>query len=172
MPKVITFSQLFPASHAHAGVPTWFVERIWHGLRGQFDSEMMHAYLDEQDKKLWEINRISWLALKGIAPKIHTIRAGHSRKVGDVFAPRIWSGKPYASKQVQFAPDLTMRHIVNFERTADRRILLNETDCTFHATTIADNDGLTLDEFWAWFDKPFIGQVLIWAEENPYTRML
>lgn len=38
--------------------------------------------------------------------KYHTIRAGNRFKKGDYFSPRIWTDKPYASKQYQFHPDI------------------------------------------------------------------
>lgn len=170
MPKVITFSRAFPASHANAGTPTWFVERIWHGLRAQFDNETLHLYIDPHDKELWDINRVNWFSIKNIAPKIHTIRAGRTRKAGDVFSPRVWSGAPRKSKQVQFAPDITIHHVVDFERTAGGHILLNGIDATFDKMKIAENDGLTLGEFEAWFSEPFIGQIVIWEKENPYSK--
>lgn len=43
--------------------------------------------------------------------KEHTIRKGKRWKVGDKFSPRIWSGKPYKSKQIILAPDTEIKQV-------------------------------------------------------------
>jgi hypothetical protein len=99
MSRVITFSRYFPAHHPRCGESTYFVEKIWASLETSF--------LDQ----LADEDRIfnPRLSLDVFAPKHHTIRAGHRFKAGDWFSPRVWSGKPYNSKQIQFAPDIQVK---------------------------------------------------------------
>lgn len=164
---VITFSTTFPKYHPSAGEKTRFVERIWAGLLPVFGEEEMHAYLDEYDGDLWDISYLNWLRINKVVPKIHTIRSGHRWDKGYKFSPRVWSGKPYCSKQVKFAPDLTITDVPNFVMTPNRNIWIGQKDRTLEANSIACYDGLLPKDFWAWFPKPMDGQVIIWGE-NPY----
>jgi hypothetical protein len=107
-----------------------------------------------------------------LTPKYHTIRAGHHFKVGDFFSPRVWSGKPYASKQIQFAPDIAVKKVWDFE-IRDYRYWLNRKwigSTSDKMLEIAINDGLGLDDLHSWFKypKPFYGQIICWNENINY----
>src|SRR6185312_11465979 len=108
MSKVLTFSRTFPAYHARAGEPTYFVEKIWKFLWDNEKSnynpvrEYFQCY-DEVFPVNYEDEKEN---IHHHAPKVHTIRAGHRWKVGDKFSPRVWSGKTYCSKQITIAPDI------------------------------------------------------------------
>lgn len=82
---VITLSNVFPATHPKAGIPTGFQHKLQAALNGWKD----HAFI-----------------------KLHTIRANYQLwekrfeqiKRGDAcLSIRQWSGKPYASKQIEIA---------------------------------------------------------------------
>lgn len=157
--RVITFSRQFPAKHPRAGEPTFFAEKIVRslGLHNQYISEQKHTCLNDFSMALDE-------------PKHHTIRAGSRWKVGDQFSPRIWSGKPYASKQIEIAPPITIVKIWRFEAFSEL-FLLNGKPFDVTSSDIPENDGLSTDDFLNWFDihpkkdgTHFIGQILCWNE--------
>lgn len=110
--------------------------------------------------------------------KHHTIRRGYRWKVGDKFSPRVWSGKPYQSKQIIIAPDIEIKKIWDVEifmlegrlhagipeaNNIHRLLPLNQ---------IAKNDGLTFEDMRDWFNvkegKHFHGQILCWNENIEY----
>jgi len=102
-----------------------------------------------------------------IMPKKHTIRKGKRWKVGDKFSPRVWSGRPYASKQIIIAKDMTIERVLDIE--IDKLGFININGDYYNQITQCDylamNDGLEKDEFASWFDSnklPFSGQMLIW----------
>src|SRR3989304_2910881 len=104
MARIITFSTTFPSYHPRRGELTYFREKllIGFGLSG-YDMKSFPITLDYKSEKEW------WWA------KYHTIRAGNRWKVGDMFSPRVWSGKPYNSKQIIIAPDIEVMKIWDFE---------------------------------------------------------
>ena len=115
--------------------------------------------------------------------KKHTIRAGNKWKPGDMFSPRTWMGKPYRSKQHKIVP-----HDVEVKKVWDVRIypsitpdgppviaIKNEAGSYLiqpHKVgkEIAKNDGLSLEDFKAWFDNEegFVGQIVCWDESVEY----
>lgn len=159
MSKVITFSRTFPSYHPRAGQPTFFVEKILAGLSD------MH-YPDFKIPK--EFKNYDWYEYYNCnQPKYHTMRAGHQWKVGDKFSPRIWSGKPYNSKQIIIAPDIEIKKVWDFE-IKNNMVLVN--DKSTIAELIAINDGLNNKDFKEWFQfpKPFEGQIICWNESIEY----
>lgn len=172
MARVITFSRTFPAYHPKAGQPTHFVEKFWESIKIQ-DLNPIQGLGDEKQRFCFET----------FAPKHHTIRAGSRWKVGDMFSPRVWSGKPYNSKQIIIAPDIEVKKVWDFEMIPD----LHWDECMYKSkdfivdadrlNAIAKNDGLTLTEFAQWFAgsgmmsskrKPFTGQIICWNESVNY----
>jgi hypothetical protein len=164
MSKVITFSRFFPAYHPKKGEPTYFVEKIARGLHQQgvrpfdipdeiFSTEMYYL----------------------IDGKHHTIRAGNRWKVGDKFSPRVWSGKPYNSKQIIIAPDIEIKKVWDvlimngpdwFEVMINGKDYLNDGWSLF---LLAQNDGLRLDDMMNWFkDDIFAGQIICWNDSINY----
>lgn len=173
MSKVITFSRVFPAYHPKAGQPTFFVEKI-------LNSFLMGGntiYTEDTG-----IDFLKSLSREMFNPKHHTIRAGSRWKVGDKFSPRVWSGKPYNSKQIIIAPDIEIKKIWDFEI-----IQATEFECdwyinskpifsdTFHK--LAQNDGLLIKDMSDWFIPDiskvksriiFKGQIICWNENIEY----
>ena len=116
MSKVITFSTTFPTYHPKAGEPTFFVEKIWESIRtkSNIDSPQYHYCKFEFDLMHW----------MKYSPKHHTIRAGNRWKAGEKFSPRVWSGKPYNSKQITIAPDIEINKVWNIE-IINKSIIIN-----------------------------------------------
>jgi len=156
---VITFSLKYPTTHPMKGAKTFFVEKIWAGLLPIYGEEVMNTYLKPHDGILWDIKRVKMYSDN---PKIHTIRKGFNRSKGGIFSPRVWSGKPYTSPQIQFAPDLsiTAAHLFNIDEK--KNILID--GAPEKIDVVAANDGLSTDNFMSWFEKPMSGQVICWNE--------
>ncbi len=161
--RVITFSRFFPAYHPRKGEPTYFIEKIWAGLADTTDR--MQGAVDMDFHEYYNCQ----------SPKWHTIRAGNRWKVGDMFSPRYWSGKPYCSKQEFITEPLEIKKIWTFEIGTTGTYALNE-DYSISLTAkqvieIATNDGLHVNDFFAWFEKskkPFYGQIICWNENINY----
>lgn len=170
MSRVITFSRTFPSYHLKAGQPTHFVEKVYKSILKPTD----HVPITGIEESL------SLFALTNANPKHHTIRAGHRWKAGDWFSPRVWAGKPYSSKMIQFAPDIQILKtwdidIIGTDWYLDGR---HEyiTGWRMSKDTIALNDGLSPDDFYDWFTmspdfkkkQEFFGQIICWHESIEY----
>lgn len=173
----MTFSRVFPAYHPKAGQPTYFVEKIWNSF---FEEAFGERFFMPFEEDLWPMNRsipydiymeFRDSLVKGRAekftPKYHTIRSGKRWEVGDKFSPRVWSGKPYKSKQIIIAPDIEIVKLWDFE--VDRCGVISvggfydfSDDPESNYETLAKNDGLTEMEMLQWFNKPMTGQVICW----------
>lgn len=161
MSRVITFSRVFPSYHPRAGEPTHFIDKIYAGL-----ADTVPGFKIPNDANaFWD-----WHEYYNATPKYHTIRAGHRWKVGDKFSPRIWSGKPYNSKQITFAPEVEVKKVwdVEFDEDGCFWVFSDKERGAKILHKIARNDGLTLDDLMAWFNKPFTGQIICWNENINY----
>ena len=105
--------------HSKRGQPTYFQEKLWAGL-----ADILPDFQIPNRCIGWD-----WHEYYNGFPKYHTIRSGNRRKVGDKFSPRIWSGKPYNSKQITIAEDLEIKKVWDFmkcplsgERSEERRV--------------------------------------------------
>ena len=156
MSKVITFSEKFPSYHPKAGEPTFFVEKFWASIKVPLPVSVHAEQLEA---------RVRNLMLGNFTPKHHTIRMGNRWNVGDKFSPRIWSGKPYNSKQIIISDDQEILKIWNIESSGNNHIYINDKSINvFDVDRLAYNDGLTTSELMAWFKypAPFKGQILCW----------
>lgn len=161
--KVMTFATRFPVKHTRAGQSTHFVEKICKGLL-------------EQGHKLPE--GIEGFTIPDVKPKWTTIRGGYRWRVGEQFSPRIWSGTPRRSKQIEFAEPITIVKIWKF--------IMYDSDCFINGkalsidqeTGVALNDGLERTDFLEWFrlhpkriyvePSIFEGQIICWNKEIEY----
>lgn len=181
--RVITFSRTFPKKHIREGEPTEFVEKIWQGL---------HTFplaLDEYANHVPELEgELKNHYTKIYDPKWHTIRSGNRWKVGDWFHPRVWSGKPYASKQVDISLPIEIKKIWSIQiiQYPERWSFYldgkpveegrDDFDIDQFAEELALNDGLSVPDFISWFQlhpkktavAGFNGQILCWNEKIEY----
>lgn len=179
MAKVITFSRTFPAYHPKKGQPTFFVEKF---LRSW---DQFHSFQQILEAKMLSNEIIDIEQWRICKPKHHTIRAGKRFKVGEYFSPRIWSGKPYNSKQIVIAPDTQIKKIWDFEIIAIEKPLYGEyryfeikiNDKLFvNMNELSTNDGLSENDLWYWFTlspefkkkSKFSGQIICWNTEIKY----
>lgn len=187
MSRVITFSRTFPAYHPKAGQPTYFVEKIWNSIETNdyaMSVEKLQNLNPKSDVNVWAFWNQIKSGYNNDGAKHHTIRAGNRWKAGDKFSPRVWSGKPYNSKQIIIAPDIEIVKVWRFE-------IKNESDTVNNGTVnnvyvdgqiignvllkaIAENDGLSLVDLMDWFKMGenkacnFTGQIISWARKVNY----
>jgi len=111
-------------------------------------------------------------------PKGHTIRAGNRWKAGDMASLRVWSDKPYRSKQVEFA-QVEVKKVwpVQIKLVSGTiGIKVNGIDIKGLAGPgIAKNDGLEWIDYVNWFNvhpkkvlQMFTGQIICWNQNIQY----
>jgi len=166
MSKVITFSTKFPSYHPKAGQPTFFIEKIWASFHEKFphkDIEDKYCFVNGSKDSFWDI-------FGTYEPKYHTVRAGNRWKVGDKFSPRAWTGKPYNSKQLTFAPDLEIKKTWEIETNGNLFFINGKALSVIDTVQLANNDGLLRLDFYDWFKMPsaFSGQIICWSNKIEY----
>lgn len=190
MSRIVTFSRYFPGYHLLKGKPTYFVEKILNQLMpGWSNDDSYCRLLIELNQKKINAGKLTvqqiidfWRTLDtrqhGI--KLHTIRAGHSKKQGQFLTPAVWSGRPYHDPQIIFAPDIDVKKTWDF--TVKKYVDVWYTDFGNYSIpdnvplkcsmlqTVARNDGLSIDDFLDWFKFPqqFQGQIIAWDENVNY----
>lgn len=144
----IIISQTFPKSHPKAGQPTGFVE----GVRTR---KKLHTIRKSVD--FW-IDRIQ--------------RIGRGEGVLSV---RTWSGKPYRSPQIEvcsfpneeaevkpsyeYAKRVSETEFLIFDREHD--LIKNKWGLQIPSTKLAENDGLSHQDFLDWFRDVKTGEVTV-----------
>lgn len=167
MAKVITFSQKFPSYHPKAGQPTYFVEAFYKSL---FVMKCLPKELEESFNHEVFFNGMT---------KHHTVRSGNRFKKGDFFSPRVWgtdvnpkSGKSgaYHSKQIILSHDTEIKNVWDIEINEATEISINGKFISYGwEVELANNDGLSWQEFNDWFVKlPFKGQIICWNDAVYY----
>lgn len=153
MSKVLSFSTVYPQYYPLKGQKTHFVEKYWASI-GESYFDQLHQYNLDLSTGLF-------------LPKNHTIRAGHRWKEGDMYSPRIWSGRPYFSKQIQIAPDGEIVKIWNF-KIKDGCLYIDKHCSHENNLLLAQNDGLQYEDMLSWFKypAPFDGQILCWNDKD------
>ncbi len=93
-------------------------------------------------------------ALVAAGEKLHTVRANKNGyfKAGESVSCRVWCGRPYASTQAVF----TTKRLESIERVEITHrqvggVVVKVEGVYVNATRFARNDGLTLQDFIAWF---------------------
>lgn len=173
---VITFSRCFQKKHPREGEPTFFFEKIWKCL---YDTTDFYGFSQIESKynAAFPIQGIAEENIHMHVPKHHTIRSGNRWKVGDKFSPRVWgtdinpkSGRSgaYQSKQIIIAPDITIVKIWKFEYNGVHFLLDGVEQSHANLEVIARNDGLDVNDFYAWFPKVFTGQLISWSNQINY----
>ena len=130
---VLTVSKIFPKTHRRAGQKTWFVEKI---------NEAGTPITDEPI----------------IGKKIHTIRANYelwekrANQINEgkaILSIRVWSGKPYNSKQIEICKinKIGLQKLDN-----PNNFVFAEIDGNGYSWgDVAANDGLPFEDFCDWF---------------------
>ena len=147
---VITLSQVFPTTHPKAGIPTGFQHKLQTALNGWKDHAFIKLHTIRANYPLW-------------AKRFEQIERGEA-----YLSVRQWSGMPYASKQVEIAR-LTKEDGIGIQKLylTDEINLLGEYgivestwelfgipgDSKVSCKQLAYNDGLSYEDWDAWFEK-------------------
>lgn len=149
----LTLSQTFPATHPRKGEPTYFKEKIYNA--GVLMSGPVDYQLPANSKDL-------------NVTKLHTIRANYKLwayrfakiETGQAcLSVRVWSGKPYRSKQIEIARltkddgiGLQALEFLEFDPAFKPGIwIAGKTYSQSQKLILAENDGLSFDDWNAWF---------------------
>lgn len=187
------FSRKFPSYHPRKGEDTLFVEKILNSLNINWATREYFSALVSWNKDNLAMGKytvqdlyafVASLAISETDEKPHTIRAGNRFTPGMKLSPRVWSGKPYNSPQIQFAPDMEVKKVWKFEIENYEKIVRISIDdwpyceewgngCVVERERfikLANNDGLSVEDFKAWFKWPkeFAGQIICWNENIEY----
>lgn len=177
--RVITFSRYFPSYHPRKGEDTFFVEKILNGVAEKMQSGIVDLSLLRDETKAIVNDFVLLCSSEDI--KGHTIRAGNRWKVGDYFSPRVWSGKPYASKQIEFAPPIEIKKIweVDIQLGNYLQVMLPTKSANTWSLLsngeVAKNDGLDVHDFMNWFnihpkrkEQILSAQIICWNNDIIY----
>lgn len=154
---VITLSRNFPKGHRKEGEPTLFKKQLQNAI-------LADAGLSACDCCKYETRDCEACGHDafGFRKKRHTIRANYElwakrfEKVerGEAcISVREWTDKPYRSPQVEIAR-LTKEHGIGIQQlkwSKEKGSLVNGCKLKVYNTTLAENDGLTLDDWLDWF---------------------
>ena len=151
---VITLSEVFPATHKRRGEKTYFGQAFLTGITcARCKTQNPAMCMGE--------------CYTGFR-KIHTIRANYrlwAKRIADVqrgeavLSVRQWSGRPYMSKQATIAT-LTAEDGVGLQQLTDIDtnaycfypcVRIDKRD--IDKVLVANNDGLSLDDWREWFKK-------------------
>lgn len=180
MSKVITFSRMFPSYHPRKGQPTLFVEKILNNLGVDYQSSYYLQRLLEWNTvniakgKLYydDLEMFQRSLIKTRDKKAHTIRDGIRHEQYDYFSPRVWAAMPYNSPQIIFYRDLRIQNmwLINHVKRGDFQEfnLSSLINPQTKLDQIARNDGLEINDFLNWFNKPMFGQIICWDKEIQY----
>lgn len=175
--KVLTFSRFFPKGHPKAGERTYFVEKVWKSI---WDAHLgsnnpLYPWWEKYDeafpqwKNGFDVNE----NIHTHHPKHHTIRVGNRWKAGDMAILRVWSDKPYRSKQIEFA-QVEIKKVWNIE-VCEFWFIDNNIMEHIQVKELAKNDGLLYTDFINWFNihpkkqgTVFKGQIICWSDKLNY----
>jgi hypothetical protein len=186
--KVLTFSRHFPAGHPKSGMQTYFVEKVWKSIWDDHSgsNNPLYPWWEQYDQAFpqWVKGFDANENIHQHKPKHHTIRSGTRWKAGDMASLRVWSDKPYRSKQIEFAQVEVKRvWAFNIHTVADDLLWQIpgvgggdfETRCG-GLEIIAQNDGLAVRDFLDWFSihpkakgNVFAGQIICWSPSINYN---
>jgi hypothetical protein len=183
MSRVIPLSRHFLSGHPRKGQPTYFVEKFLSSIGQAYRRDWYKITLQELNPWMSQSQVIDFVeSLENIGfeqQKYHTVRAGTRWKKGDLFSPRAWSGKPYATKQIILWHDLPVQGTWTFQagKGFNSNVLVDGKSSSMHfLRQLAWCDGLDLDDFWDWIIAPsvkkdFDGQVISWNKQINYTAI-
>ena len=147
---VITLSQVFPTTHPKAGIPTGFQHKLQAALNGWKDHAFIKLHTIRANYPLW-------------AKRFEQIERGEA-----CLSIRQWSGKPYASRQVEIAR-LTKEDGIGLQKLLFPRdrdgvhsLSLFYIEGTKDTTSevLANNDGLSVPDWRDWFRTYDLSQPL------------
>lgn len=135
---VLTVSRYFPSKHPRKGEDTGFIDKILPAIMGAPDLRKIHTIRSNYD--LWE-------------KRIKEVQEGKA-----ILSLRYWEGKPYNSKQIEFArldkySGIGIQKLGFEDNELDNPVIFApfEDDFLDNTELMAKNDGLSLVDLKAWF---------------------
>lgn len=101
--------------------------------------------------------------------KIHTLRS-YTLEIGEWIQPYEWSGRPYHSPAVNITLPLIVVAVYPIHICGKKVTVGNRDFSQSQIEMLAANDGLTVEDFWFWFEKSFSGNVICW--QNPHYEVI
>ena len=156
----LNFMQKFPD-----GTDTFFKEKIWAGLLSN------PQYKDHIESEFWEEFEYVRTARRiATNPKLHTFRRGNRWQQGKKIHFKVWSGTPYKSKTINFAPRINC--------TGQQKIFIQSPTLCLKSRIFIDgkqlgddkinqlaiNDGFNDEKhMFTYFKEHFEGQIVHWT---------
>lgn len=134
---VLTVSRYFPSTHPRKGEETGFIDKILPAIMGAPDLRKIHTIRGNYE--LWK-NRIK------------EVQDGKAKIV-----LRCWTGRPYYSKQVSFgslgfSSGIGIQKLVFLDENFEMPFIFENGYASLNSIfTLATNDGLSFEDFKAWF---------------------
>lgn len=164
MPTRISFMTHYPDRMGElAGKPTYFPEKILHGLELTPEERYQFAMRSGRQGGYY----LNLLFSMG-KTKTTTIRSNYEywkSKEGQLIQPFFWAGKPYRSKHVVFCPEVRLAKVSEIELFPEYWgiILCGQDlpeDSNGYYEFVSDEGFDHPDHFWMWFDRDFSGAYL------------
>jgi len=156
---VLILSQTFPVKHKRAGFQTLFKEKLNNAINYERSHREYIGFTPRTKKHTLRANDDLWVK------RFELIERGEA-----CLSIRIWSGKPYASKQIELCR-LTKEDGIGLQKLQFFRGSLcyptidgKPCDCT----EVAANDGLSLDDWLDWFRSYDISKPLAVIHLTPF----
>ena len=150
---ILTVSRYFPSNHPKIGQETGFVEKILSALVEAPDWSKIHTI--RSNYELW-------------AKRIREVQQGTA-----ILSLRYWEGKPYRSKQIEFAKldkdsgigiqAIILPKFLEYQKCECRVLVCDYYSESLSVVVIGDlskNDGLRLEDFKAWFKGYDLSQMM------------
>ena len=139
---VLTLSRNFPVTHSKAGLPTLFKHKLMAALNkdGEWNNPKLHTI--RANYPLWR-------------ERFNQIARGEA-----CLSVRQWTGKPYCSKQVEIArltaEDGIGLEVLRIDKDGSLSAQQDPYGWYTHvsASRVAQNDGLSLEDWCEWFANP------------------
>ncbi|AWL07957.1 hypothetical protein HME7025_00072 [Aquirufa nivalisilvae] len=175
---ILTVSRYYPSTHPRKGQETHFVGKIGKVLLG---------YLEEKYGRHAIGGIIDLYNFDGgwkLDPKYHTMRANYGlweKRIKEVqegkavLSLRYWEGRPYNSNQVEFAQlhkgsGVGVQKLEFEDEEFENPVIIGPLHDFFlnNIELLANNDGLSLNDFKAWFKGYNISQPMAIIHFTPF----
>lgn len=155
-----------------AGMPTWFVQKIWNGLIEEyiFDTDPLIECREKYFDKFGEVMGLN----ASLTPKLHTIRRGHRWKKGDKIHMVI---NNRTKDRFQFAPVIKCTKVdsveINHWWYDEEKTTSNFPTVKINGKSLewkdieklSENDGFpSVESFFDFFNEDFEGQIIHWTD--------
>lgn len=149
---VITLSERFPAYHPRRGEDTLFAKHLYYSTHCDLELKKLHTI--RGNYKFWK-------------KRVDEINAGRG-----VLSVRQWMGKPYFSKQFELMQyDKIGIQKCNVEFYNSFGFITIDKHLRYDGITVLSvclNDGLSTQDFAAWFKKPIIDGCILHFSDLRY----